>query len=118
MALIQYGPIVVNHQRLTRQQTQRAPHVNTHQLVVMYDPDAPTPYVHWIYRSGKTIVPYVGPNPPPTDTHYHRYMFEVLEPIGKRKRIVVPHRSGFDIQEFKDMYGFVTVGSTGFYVIP
>ncbi len=44
-------------------------------LLMMYDPDARTPFIHWITTlDGQDILPYYPPSPP-EKTGLHRYMF-------------------------------------------
>lgn len=44
-------------------------------LLMMYDPDSQTPFIHWITTlSGKDILPYYPPSPP-EKTGLHRYVF-------------------------------------------
>ncbi len=44
-------------------------------LLMMYDPDANVPFIHWVVTlSGRDILPYYPPSPP-KKTGLHRYMF-------------------------------------------
>jgi hypothetical protein len=46
-----------------------------YKLLIMYDPDAVKPFIHWIVTlDGKDILPYYPPSPP-VKTGLHRYMF-------------------------------------------
>ncbi len=65
----------------TTQQTRNKPKIinlenmNSSKLLMMYDPDAATPFIHWVTTlSGKDILPYYPPSPP-QKTGIHRYMF-------------------------------------------
>jgi phosphatidylethanolamine-binding protein (PEBP) family uncharacterized protein len=136
---VKYGGIVVCHQGLSRQQTEREPEIlfdrkdDKQYSLVMYDPDA-TPstdkglsYVHWLLvnitgNSLPTVItPYVAPNPPTTDTHFHRYMFELLEQPGPIQGLIPGkkmERQGFHLDAFKRTHGLKTLSTTGFYVMP
>jgi hypothetical protein len=58
-------------------------------LLMMYDPDAATPFIHWITTlSGKDILPYYPPSPP-QKTGIHRYMFCLISsPPSTNNRIL------------------------------
>lgn len=125
---IRYGSVIVGNQGLTRQQTIKQPEImfepqpGKQYTLLLYDPDAPTPtYLHWLVvnithpNQITSLIPYEPPNPPSTDKHYHRYMFELLEQPGPI-HISVSDRQGFQVNAFKKMYGLRTMASTGFYV--
>jgi phosphatidylethanolamine-binding protein (PEBP) family uncharacterized protein len=127
---VRYGSIIVGNQGLTRQQTYKQPEImfepqpGKQYALVMYDSDAPNPaYLHWFVvniTNPKQLVPliqYEPPNPPSTDKHYHRYMFELLEQPGPI-RISGLDRQGFQVHAFKKTHGLKIVASTGFYVMP
>ncbi len=59
------------------------------QLLMMYDPDARTPFIHWITTlDGQDILPYYPPSPP-EKTGLHRYMFCVISsPPSTNNRIL------------------------------
>ena len=65
----------------TTKQTSKKPRIildneeEMDKLLMMYDPDAHSPFVHWITTlSGKDILSYYPPSPP-EKTGLHRYMF-------------------------------------------
>lgn len=124
---VKYGGIAVDYQGLSRQQTAREPEIlfdrkaGKQYSLVMYDPDT-DPTVHWLLvnitaTNLSTVIPYAPPNPPAKDTHYHRYMFELLEQPG-----LIPgkkmERQGFQLDAFKRTHGLKTLSTTGFYVMP
>jgi phosphatidylethanolamine-binding protein (PEBP) family uncharacterized protein len=78
---ISYVGIPVQGQRLTVQQTAKAPKVTIplgHTLV-LYDPDAVQPsYIHWIATTSGSPLPYKGPSPPP-GTGVHHYKFALVK---------------------------------------
>ncbi len=48
---------------------------NKEKILMMYDPDAVKPFIHWITTlNGQDILPYYPPSPP-KKTGLHRYMF-------------------------------------------
>jgi phosphatidylethanolamine-binding protein (PEBP) family uncharacterized protein len=80
----------------TTQQTRNKPKIvvdientNSSKLLMMYDPDAATPFIHWITTlSGKDILPYYPPSPP-QKTGIHRYMFCLISsPPSNNNRIL------------------------------
>lgn len=56
---------------------------------MMYDPDAPKPFIHWVISlNGKEIIPYYPPSPP-DKTGLHRYVFCLISSIPST-RIQIP----------------------------
>ncbi len=126
--VVKYGGIAVSHQGLSRQQTEKEPEIlfdkkNGKQYsLVMYDPDT-TPSVHWLLvnitaTNLSTVIPYIPPIPPATDTHYHRYMFELLEQPGLIRDPIPGKKMELQLDAFKRTHGLKTLSITGFYIMP
>lgn len=113
---VQYGPTVVSAQELNAQETSTAPSVSYVVpkdaklfTLMMFDPDVPQKgkeYLHWLIvdikgndlSTGRVLVPYEGPHPPP-NSGIHRYIFTLLhqpEPFAGP----IPSRTEFKFQEF------------------
>lgn len=60
------------------------------ETLLLVDPDAPQPhFVHWIYRNGQHVLPYMPPNPPPGQQH-HYIFYRTTAPVQPPKS-----RAGF-----------------------
>jgi phosphatidylethanolamine-binding protein (PEBP) family uncharacterized protein len=126
---VRYGIQRVADQRFTRADVVEIPKVlfdiqdNKQYTFVLYDPDSPSPaYLHWLITNitkynRNTILSYQSPEPPTTDTHYHTYMFELLEQPGPISVRPIG-RESFSIDALKKTYGLKTIASCGFYIDP
>jgi phosphatidylethanolamine-binding protein (PEBP) family uncharacterized protein len=74
----------------TTQQTRNKPrlvldnldNMNSSKLLMMYDPDAATPFIHWVTTlSGKDILPYYPPSPPQKTGIYRYILFNIFTTI-------------------------------------
>jgi phosphatidylethanolamine-binding protein (PEBP) family uncharacterized protein len=117
--LIQYNNLSVNSQDLTgNSRVQKAPTMSQpNSLIVMHDPDAPTPsYLHWIALTDsngqlQTITPYKPPTPP---SGTHRYIFEIFHrPQTTVQPILI--RQGFSINNFITEYKLNRKAPSVFY---
>jgi phosphatidylethanolamine-binding protein (PEBP) family uncharacterized protein len=70
-------------------------------LLIMYDPDAINgTFDHWVItnilnqniKTGVSLLPYIGPNPPPK-TGNHRYIFELYEQKEKQISVDIKERN-------------------------
>jgi hypothetical protein len=88
---------------------------NDKKLLMMYDPDATKPFIHWVTTlSGKDILPYYPPSPP-EKTGLHRYMFCLISsPPSTNNRILNKIPSCKPILYFTSKYmsKFFTNGGT------
>jgi phosphatidylethanolamine-binding protein len=103
---VQYPTGVVTGGQLSILGTATAPTVELDaaaepRVLLMWDPDSVQPsYIHWLIEippgarsaTGRVVVPYMGPAPPP-GTGQHRYYFAVFE--GKAGTLPTA-RAGFD----------------------
>jgi phosphatidylethanolamine-binding protein (PEBP) family uncharacterized protein len=126
---IRYGTNAVQNQRFRRESVDKLPEVilniqnGKYYTLVLYDPDSPKPaYLHWLVTNistddSNTVIPYEAPNPPTSHTHYHRYIFELLEQTGP---ICIDsiHRENFSIDTLKQKFNLKPISSPGFYIDP
>lgn len=128
---VHYNSIRVNGTQLTRAQIVEQPSIHfkpkkdKYYTILMYDLHSPKPaYLHYMAinstdpSSIRPIVPYQPPAPPPTDTHFHVYMFVLYEQPGFLTITPPSSRSGFDPDAFASSLSLKKRAQHGFYVNP
>ena len=126
-----YNSTRVNGSQLTKSQTTAEPTITfkpkkgKYYSILMYDLHSPKPaYLHYLAVNVNNpstilpIVPYQPPSPPPQDTHYHVYLFEIYEQPGFLTIHPPSDRSGFDPVDFVRRYRLQKLAKRGFYVNP
>ena len=128
---ISYNGKLVNGLQLSRAHTISAPDImfetqsGKMYTLVMYDNDSPQPaFVHWIIPNitnpkqlPPAFLPYVSPDPPAKDKHYHTYMFVLYEQPGPI--LLEPcDRIKFNPSAFATYYGLTKIAQNGFYINP
>lgn len=83
--------------------------------LLMYDPDAPfpqhptrSPILHWWNLQGQTIVPYMGPHPPPTSDPHRYIILHFANANGttidlRPLKFFESHRSNFPMRLISDL---------------